>query len=381
MKNKYNKNKEFYRELLFVVAGLSFFLIFIFFTRFVINVIAMVGVVAFIISIRKTVFEQIGLIPTYLKQFGVFLISLPKKGLDVLKMIPSWLKRSRHKHKYGKKRLNRSKLGDFSLFLFLGGFGLFSAWPLLFIVNNAFKPMDEIFMFPPQLFVKNLTFTNFYDLLIVIGNSWVPFSRYFFNTILITLAGTFGHVIFASMAAYPLAKFKFPGSKFIFNIIVLSLMFAPQVTEIPNYITISSLGLVDSYWAIILPAFAYPLGLYLMKQFMEGIPMSLIEAAKIDGASEFEIFWKVVMPVVKPAWLTLVILVFQQLWVATGGNFIYSEELKTLSYALNQVVTVGIARTGVSAAITLIMMIVPITVFVITQSNIIQTFATSGMKE
>ena len=381
MKDLYNKNKELSRELLFVAAGLSFFVVFLFFTRTVVNFLAVVGVIAFIYSIRYVIVEKVLQTPRYLKILVKWLIALPGKCLVLLKSIPLVIKGVIHKHKYGKKRLNRSIWGDLSLFLFLGGFAIFSAWPLLFIINNAFKPMDEIFLFPPNLFVKNPTFTNFYDLLVVIGNSWVPFSRYCFNTILITVVGTFGHVIFASMAAYPLAKFKFPGSKLIFNMIVLSLMFAAQVTEVPNYMTISWLGLVDSYWAVILPAFAYPLGLYLMKQFMEGVPMSLIEAAKIDGASEFTIFWKVVMPVVKPAWLTLIILVFQQLWTATGGNFIYSEELKTLTYALNQVVSGGIARTGVSAAVTLLMMIVPITVFVVTQSNIIQTFATSGMKE
>ena len=192
--------------------------------------------------------------------------------------------------------------------------------------------------------------------------------------------GTAGHVIIASMAAYPLAKNRFPGSKIIFGMVVYSLMFAAQVTATPKYIIFSLIGLVDTQWAIIVPAFAYSLGLYLMKQFMQDIPNDFIESAKLDGASEFQIYWKIVMPLVKPAWLTLIILLFQQLWNNDGGTFIYSEQLKPLSYSLHQIVNTGVARTGTSAAVMLIMMIVPVSVFVLSQSQIIETMAHSGMK-
>jgi ABC-type glycerol-3-phosphate transport system permease component len=182
------------------------------------------------------------------------------------------------------------------------------------------------------------------------------------------------------MAAYPLAKFRFPGSKIIFSLVVYSLMFAGQVTATPRYIIFSGIGLVDTQLAIIIPAFAYSLGLYLMKQFMSDIPMELIESAKIDGASEFQIYWNIVMPMVKPAWLTLIILLFQQLWNNDGGTYIYTESLKPLSYSLHQIVAGGVARQGTSAAVMLIMMIVPITVFILSQSQIIETMAHSGMK-
>ena len=279
-----------------------------------------------------------------------------------------------------KKRINRSRGGDIALFVFLCLFGSFSALPLILTVSNAFKPLDEIFLYPPRFFVKNPTLDNFSDLVNALGTSLVPFSRYFFNTIWITLAGTIGHVIFASMAAYPLAKYKFPGSKVIFSLVVYSLMFAGQVTATPRYIIFSGLGLVDTQLAIIVPAFAYSLGLYLMKQFMSDIPMELIESAKIDGASEFQIYWNIVMPMVKPAWLTLIILLFQQLWNNDGGTYIYTESLKPLSYSLHQIVAGGVARQGTSAAVMLIMMIVPITVFILSQSQIIETMAHSGMK-
>ena len=279
-----------------------------------------------------------------------------------------------------KKRMSRSLGGDIALFLMLAFFGLFSAYPLVYSINAAFKPLNELFIFPPRLFVQNPTTDNFTDLAMLMQDSWVPFSRYFFNTIFITLMGTIGHVIIASMAAYPLAKHRFPGSKVIFGLVVYSLMFAAQVTATPKYIIFSVLGLVDTQWAIIIPAFAYSLGLYLMKQFMDDIPMELIESAKIDGANEFQIYWRIVMPLVKPAWLTLIILLFQQLWNNDGGTFIYSEQLKPLSYSLHQIVAGGVARTGSASAVILIMMIVPITVFVLSQSQIIETMAHSGMK-
>ena len=279
-----------------------------------------------------------------------------------------------------RKRVSRSIAGDIALFLLLLLFGAFSAYPLVYTICAAFKPLNELFIYPPKLFFQHPTLDNFTDLSILLEDSWVPFSRYLFNTIFITFAGTVGHVLIASMAAYPLAKHKFPGSKIIFGLVVYSLMFAAQVTATPRYMVFSCLGLIDTPLAIIVPAFAYSLGLYLMKQFMSDIPMELIESAKIDGANEFQIYWRVVMPLVKPAWLTLIILLFQQLWNNDGGTFIYSESIKPLSYALHQIVAGGIARTGTSSAVMLIMMSVPILVFILSQSQIIETMAHSGMK-
>lgn len=278
-------------------------------------------------------------------------------------------------------RRNRSLFGDILLTIFLGLFGLFSVWPLIFTICNAFKPLNEIFLFPPRLFVQKPTLSNFADLSIIVGNSWIPMSRYIFNTVLITLLGTLGTVIIGSMAAFPLAKYEFPGSKLMSKLIVYSLMFNGTVTALPNYIIMSRLGMINTYWAVILPAVGSTLGLFLMKNFMVQVPDSLIEAAKIDGANEFTIFWKVMMPLSKSAWITLIILSFQGLWGTTGGSFIYTEKLKPVSYAMSQIVSSGIARTGVASAVTLIMLIVPIAVFIISQSNVIQTMATSGIKE
>ena len=280
-----------------------------------------------------------------------------------------------------RRRVNRSLGGTILLFLVMLVFALFTATPLILSISNSFKPLDELWLFPPKLIPINPTWKNYSDMMTIMSNSWVPFLRYLFNTVFITVAGTFGHVILASMCAFPLAKKKFPGRDVIFNIIVLALMFNATVTAIPNYIIMANLKWINTYLALIVPSFATPLGLYLMKQFMEQIPDSLLEAARIDGAGQWRIFWRIAMPNVKAAWLTLTLLQVQNLWNMGASNFIFNEELKTLSYALGQILAGGIARAGVGAAVTVIMMLVPITIFITTQSSIIETMSTSGMKE
>lgn len=286
----------------------------------------------------------------------------------------------RKKLHMGKRSISRSTGGDLAILFMLILGASFMALPMVFAISNAFKPLNELFLFPPQLFVRNPTLNNFRDLFVLMAKSWVPMSRYIFNSLFIVVMGMVGNVFFASLAAYALSKHKFPGSGVFMTMIIFSLMFAREVTNIPNYITIAYLGLIDTYFAVIIPSWGSTLGLYLMKKFMDSmVDDSMIEASKIDGASEFRIFWNVVMPIVKPAWLTMIILIFQELWRTTGGNFIYAEHLKTLPYALNQIVAGGVARQGVGAATTLLMMLVPIVVFVVNQSKIVETMGTSGL--
>lgn len=283
--------------------------------------------------------------------------------------------------KLKRRKPNRSRIGDFALYLFLLMVAFVMVFPLVYAVSSALKPLDELFMFPPKIFAQNPTLDNFADLFVTMGKSWVPFSRYIFNTVFITVVGTLGHLIVASMGAFVLAKYDFPGGKTFFNIVVVALMFNGYVTAIPNYLILNRLGLIDTYWAVIIPAFASPMGLFLMKQFMEGLPMSLIEAAKIDGANEWKVFIDIVMPNVKPAWLTLIIFSVQGLWNNKAATYIYSEERKTLVYALQQIQSGGIARTGQAAAVTVIVMLVPIAIFVASESQILETMASSGLKD
>lgn len=279
-----------------------------------------------------------------------------------------------------KKRLSRSWQGDLILSLALIFFAMFSAYPIVFTIANSFKPLDEIIIFPPKLFPRNFTFENFNDLFNLLGNTRIPISRYLLNTIFISVVGVIGHVLLAAMAAYPLAKHNFPGKTIINQLIIYSLMFSTLVTAIPNYLIVSWLGLIDTHWAIIIPSWGFTLGLFLMRQFMETIPNELLESAKMDGAGEMRTFFQIVMPLIRPAWLTVVILLFQQLWSTDGGAFIFTENLKPLSFALRQIVAGGLARTGTAAAVSVIMLIVPISVFIVSQTKIIDTMAHSGIK-
>jgi len=278
--------------------------------------------------------------------------------------------------------LSRSAGGDVGITILLTLLGIFMVLPMVYVISQSLKPLDELWMYPPRFLVSQPTFNNFKDLFVLMNDSWVPFSRYIFNTLLTSIAGTFGHLFLASMAAYALAKIKFPGGKTIFKTIRTSLMFHSTVTAVTSFIIMSALHMIDTYWAIIVPAWGYTLGLYLMKQFMDSaVPDTVLESARLDGASELRTYWTIAMPMVKPAWLTLIIYSFQNLWNAGASIYIYSEQFKSFNYAIGQITAGGIKRQGASAAATVLMMAVPILVFIITQSNIIETMGSSGMKD
>ena len=285
------------------------------------------------------------------------------------------------KSKVGAKAY-RSIGGNIGTFIFLLIIALFMLLPLVFVVSSAFKPLSELFIVPPKLFPMNPTLDNFKDLSSLLGDSWLPFSRYVFNSLAVTVIGTFGNIIFSSMAAYVLSKHDFPGKNILFHTVVLSLLFSTVVTGIPNYIIITKLHMINTVWALILPLLPSSLGLFLMKQFMDQmIPDTLLEAARLDGAGENRIFFSICLPLVKPAIMTLLIYSFQGIWNSTGGSYIFDEKLKTLPTALNNIITSGISRTGVSSAVSLLLILPPIAVFLFAQSNVLQTMATSGMKD
>ncbi len=278
--------------------------------------------------------------------------------------------------------LNRSAGGDFGISLFLIIFGAFMFIPMYYAVIQSLKPLDELWNYPPKFYVVNPTLQNFADMFASMTSSWVPFSRYIFNTVLISVAGTFGNLFLGSLAAYVVSKMKFPGKKMLAAAVQYSLMFTATVTGIVNYLTMSAIGLVDTYWAIIIPAWGATLGMFLMRNFMSsGISDAVLESARLDGSSELRTYWVIAMPMVKPAWLTLIVYSFKDLWNTGSSTYIQSEQLKTFNYAIQQIVSGGIARAGVGAAASIVMLIVPVLVFVISQSNIVETMSTSGMKD
>lgn len=278
--------------------------------------------------------------------------------------------------------LNRSRGGDFAINLMLLFLGLLMALPMYYTIIQAFKPLNELFLYPPKFYVISPTFDNFTDMFTLLSSSWVPFSRYIFNTIFISVVGTIGNLVLTSLAAYSLSKMQYPGRNFFFQIIVKSLMISSTVTGIVNFLIIVKAGLMDTYWAIIIPQWASSLNLYLMKQFMESnVTDAVLESARLDGASELRTFWSIAMPMVKPAWLTVIIYAFVGLWNTGSSILIQSEELKTMKWAIDQSLTGGVSRTGIVAASTVLMMLVPIAVFVVSQSKIIETMGSSGMKD
>ncbi|ALS25522.1 carbohydrate ABC transporter permease [Paenibacillus cisolokensis] len=271
------------------------------------------------------------------------------------------------------------------LYLFLTVFGLLMLMPLVYMASTALKPISELFLFPPRFFVQNPTLLNFRDLLLITGTTNVPFSRFILNSVIVTSGIVIGGVFLSALAAYPLAKHNMPFKKLIFDMIVAALMFSPMVLQIPQYLLISKSGLMNTYWAMILPYLAAPIGMFLMTQFLRQIPDALLEAARIDGASEWKVFWTIVLPMLKPAVATFALFSFITAWNDPYPSMVYttSENMKSLPLAI-QTIQGGagvIARVGTFAAASFLMIIPTIIVFIMTQRMVLQTMAHSGLKE
>lgn len=276
--------------------------------------------------------------------------------------------------------INRGTSGNIVTLVIIVFLSVFMLMPLAYVINNAFKPIDELYKFPPTIFVQNPTTKNFVDMFNLIGETNMSFLRYVFNTVFLTTCAAVGQIIMASLCAYSISKIPFPGAKIVFRVIIFSLMFSDSVTAVPKFILFSKLGLVDTYWGMLIPSLVSTMGLFLMKQFMDNtIPNELLEAARIDGAGEIRIFSRIVMPLLKPAWFTLVILAIKTSWGASSTNT-YREVFKTLPQALEQISSGGISRTGVSSAAALIMLIIPIVAFIVTQSKMVDTMGSAGLK-
>ncbi len=281
----------------------------------------------------------------------------------------------------GPKRLSRSRGGDFMMYFAMFFFGIIFAIPLYYTILCSFKPLNELSIFPPRFYVVNPTTENYTLMLRLISSSKIPFSRYLFNTVFVTVVGTAGGIILSSIAAYPLAKHQFAGKALMYNIIVWAMMFRGEVTSIPSYLIVTGLGLFNTYWSIFLPAWSGTSGAFMMRQFMEAsIPDAIVEAAKIDGATEWHIFWRIIMPNVKPAWLTLIIFDFGSYWSATGGTYIYEEQIKLLPTALGQITASGMSRAGAGCAVSVLMLVPPLILFLFSQSAIMETMSTAGLK-
>ena len=290
--------------------------------------------------------------------------------------------KARRSSKSEAKRYTRSKVGNFFYFFFIIAAGCISVLPLIYCICTSLKPLDEILIFPPRFFVHRPTIANYTALPELLSNLRVPLSRYIFNSLFATLATTFLYVVVASMAAFVLCKSKIKFKKTIFYIIQFSLLFNAFTLSVPQYLIFTWMNIIDTYWVYILPHFASTMGVFLMKQYMEGaLPNALLEAAKIDGAGYFRIFWTIVMPIVKPMWLTLTLFTFRDVWATVPSGTIFSETLKTLPTIMSQITAGGVARSGSSMAVTCLLMIPPVVVYMISQSNVMESMSSAGIKE
>lgn len=287
---------------------------------------------------------------------------------------------------YKGKRINPQKFerSQIKIMLIILPLVIFMALPLVFIANHAFKPMDELFAFPPTFFVRNATLENFTKLIKFSRTAGVPLSRYVFNSIVVTILTVGLSLLFTTCAAFALAKLKFKGRNLMLQINQLAIMFVATAVLIPRYLVICKTGLIDTVWAHVLPLVAMPVALFLVKQFVEQIPDSLIEAAYMDGATDFQVYRKVIIPMMKPAIATAAILVFQQVWtnMETSNYFINDDSMKTLTFYMNSLVNANntVSGQGIAAAATLIMFVPNLIFFIIVQNSVMNTMANSGIK-
>lgn len=286
------------------------------------------------------------------------------------------------KNKQQYKRYTRSTAGSVGYFTILILFGVFMVFPLFYCVITSLKPLDELLIFPPKFYVVRPTLANYFALPSLLSTMQIPISRYAFNNIFIAVTSTTISIIASSLAAFVFSKSKVKGRALLFTIVQMMLLYNAITLGVPRYLIYTATKMIDTYWVYILPAIPSAMNCFLMKQFMDvSIPNTLLEAARIDGAGVVKIYWRIIMPIMKPAWMTSLLFSFQAMWTIVPGGTVFSEELKTLNYVMSAVTAGGIARQGSSMAISVLMMLPPIAVFLFTQSNVLETMSSSGIKE
>lgn len=274
-------------------------------------------------------------------------------------------------------------LGQIKIYLFLLPICVVMALPIIFIFVNALKPLDELFAYPPRFYVRNPTLNNFATLFSLSSTSNTPAGRYLFNSILASLLTVVFTLIIGTSAGYVLSKKHFRTRNVLLEINNLALMFCSVAVAIPRYFVIAKLGLLDTFWANVVPLLATPVGVFLIKQFIDGLPDALIEAAYIDGANDYQILFKIVMPLIKPALATLTIMTFQASWGATEAStlLINNESYKNFAFYLSTLSANGtVSGQGVAAAASLIMFLPNLIIFIFMQSKVMSTMAHSGIK-
>ena len=282
----------------------------------------------------------------------------------------------------GVGRQTRSWAGNFLVAMVLTLSGAVLALPLVYAIVNAFKPFDELFIFPPRMYVVNPTWDNFIDLMAMCSNTWVPFTKYLFNSLFTTVVTVVLTLAVCLMGAYAIEKVRMRGSRLFGTMVVYALMFSPPAAQIPIYMVVAKSGMLDTYWALIIPSLATPMYFFLLRQFISQIPEVLLESARLDGASEYRILVSLIIPTVKPALATVTVFAFIANWNNSGGSAIYitDQAMKTLPYALSTITTGGLARAGAAAAASLLITLPTILVYLLMQAQVMKTMVFAGIK-
>ena len=263
-------------------------------------------------------------------------------------------------------------------YVFLVGGLVLMVGPFLWMVLGSIKPESDFLQNPPTLLPSAATTNNYTRLF-----DQLDFPRFFFNSSVIALAVTVGNLLFCPMLGYALAKLRWRGKRLIMGLVLATLMVPAGITLIPNFILMSNLGLVNTYPGLILPFLAGPFGVFLMRQFMLGVPNELLEAARIDGAHEFRIYWSVVMPIATPVLATLGILTFLGNWNSFLYPLVMAQEpqMYTLPVALATFATGQYqADHGMLMAGSVILVVPVLIVFILFQRWITEGIATTGLK-
>ena len=286
---------------------------------------------------------------------------------------------------YRNQKINPDRFhpSQIKFYIITGLMAIFMLLPIVFIIVHAFKPISELLEYPPKFYVINPTLDNFKNLFNQTTQSSIPFSRYLFNSISVTLVGVAATMFITSLTAFALSKLRFKGKKLLFKVNEVAMMFVGSALVIPRYLVISSLGITNTFFAHIIPLLAMPVGLFLVKQFIDQIPDELIEAARLDGATDFQVFWRVIMPLIKPALSTVAILSFQGFWnnMETSSIFVSDEGHRTLAFFLSTLTTnASVSGQGMAAAASLIIFLPNLVFFIIVQSKVMDTMAHSRIK-
>ncbi|MDR2731104.1 MAG: carbohydrate ABC transporter permease [Treponema sp.] len=278
---------------------------------------------------------------------------------------------------------NKFHISQLKFYMVIVPIALFMTLPIVYIINQAFKPLDEIFRFPPTFIARRHTLQNFRMIWSLTSNTGIPMSRFLINTIIITVLTVVLSIFITAMSAYAFSKKKFGVKEWLFRLNQAALMFVPAAVSIPRYLIIVKLGLNNNFLVHILPIIAMPVGLFLVKQFVDQVPDSLIESARIDGAGEITVMFKIVFPLIKPALATVGILCFQMVWGATEASNLYlvDDTLKSFAFYLTSLATLNTpAMAGVQAAASLIMFLPNLIIFIAMQSRVMNTMSHSGIK-